>query len=162
MANNGKLVIGAIFFVALAAAVSSMVVRYQATRRILQFWGTETVALVSAAPTVEALRLGSAGGQQSVGERVDISHARGLVHLRQALLGDRSFAWDEREEHGEPVWSYGLRFGDDSKSVTLVFTADFRQASRSYSPSIVSSAPIAKGLAKLFSEHIALESETSP
>ena len=162
MANNGKLVIGAIFFVALAAAVSSMVVRYQATRRILQFWGTETVALVSAAPTVEALRLGSAGGEQNVTERVDISHARGLVHLRQALLDDRSFAWDEREEPGKPDWSYGLRFGDDSKSVTLVFTADFRQASRSDSPSIVSSAPIAKGLATLFAEHIDPVSETPP
>ncbi len=154
MANNGKLVIGAIFFVALAAAVSSMVVRYQATRRILQFWGTETVALVSAAPTVEALRLGLADGQQSVTERVDLSHARGLVHLRQALLGDRSFDWDAREEPGEPVWSYGLRFADDSKSVTLLFTADFGRVSQSNSPAIVSTAPIAKGLAKLFAEHI--------
>ncbi len=168
MANNGKLVIGAIFFVAVAAAVSSMVVRYQATRRILQFWGTETVALVSAAPEVEVLRFDSAGRENGVAnpdianpdiaERIDISRARGLVHLRQALLGDRSFAWDERVEPGELVWAYGLQFRDATSSVTLKFTADFRRASQSDSPEIISTAPIADGLATLFAEHLDLNS----
>ena len=155
MSNTGKLVVLGIFFVAFGAAAFSMLYRFQATRRILQFWGAENVALVMGSPVVEAFRFGSEGQEQAVAEQVDISETRGLVHMRQALLEDRSFGWDEPARRDEPVWSYGLRFRDGASSVMLEFSSDFRWAGLAGSPSIVSTAPIAEGLATAFAEHLA-------
>ena len=155
MSNNGKLVVLGIFFVALGAAAFGMLFRYQATRRTLQFWGSENVAMVADAPVVEAVRFGPEGQEQAVAEQVDISGARGLVHLRQALLEDRSFDWDEPAARDEPVWSYGLRFRDGTSSVMLVFSSDFRRAQQAGSPASVSTAPIAAGLATVFAEYFA-------
>ncbi|HEY4234349.1 MAG TPA: hypothetical protein VGM76_13035 [Lacipirellulaceae bacterium] len=59
MQNSGKLLIIAMFVVALAAASASWWFRYAATHRAAQFWGPEAARLIRDAPIVELLSLQS-------------------------------------------------------------------------------------------------------
>src|SRR6476620_547332 len=98
-AISGKLVIVVIVTVAFCAAAISWYFRYNATHRVAEFWGPDTVRLIRDAPTVEAVNLSTpitiprgdtagVGGFIDTSATRDVSTAHGLVHLRNALLED--------------------------------------------------------------------------
>ena len=103
---SGKLVIVSIVVLALGAAYFSWWYRIQATDRALAMWGVDRAGLIQRGKQVQALRLSprAASDDQPAGEVIevegqtllvaeqqDISAARGLLHLRQALLENRSY-----------------------------------------------------------------------
>ena len=57
------------------------------------------------------------------GGRIDISHARGLVHLRRGLVEDANFAWDHSPPPLRPTGGVAIAFFEGSAaadSVTVV------------------------------------------
>lgn len=164
---SGKLVIIGILAIALAAAATSWWFRYSATSQVVKLWGPNTVRLIRDAPIVELYQLTSATEppppHQSfrgpvLADRHDISTARGLTHLRNALLEDRSYRWTESVPTAGVQWNRALLFrssraGDDA---LLCFSSDWKYV-RSEVPAfvVVSCEPIAGGLATMFNELIA-------
>src|SRR5262245_61962164 len=91
---SGKLVIIAIAVLALTAAGISWLFRYNATHRAAGFWGSTTSRNILTAPEVKLTRVErDSSGQVTSSATRDISRAHGMMHLRLALLEDRSFDW---------------------------------------------------------------------
>ena len=163
---SGKLVIITIVAVAVTAAGASWWFRYAATHRAVQFWGPDAARLIRDAPSVHLVLLPAAEPRELVGEvpiEFDISHARGLTHLRHALLEDRSFDWstpsDDWRLERDFVGRRALEFrGGKFEGVTILFSADWRQAAAlgddQRPQRIVSTQPIAEGLATMFAEFL--------
>jgi hypothetical protein len=174
---SGKLVIVVISLLALAAAGASWLFRYTATHRAAAFWGPQGSVLIREAELVELFDLGGTAndGESSdrasrivlgddayvILRRLDISTARGLVHLRHALLDDRSFTWPSRDDIPSADWRWGLRFsmrgsGPFVLEQTVWFTSDCRLMSveghRGGTGRSISCEPIAGGLITIFTE----------
>jgi len=164
MHSSGKLVIVGILTVALAAAAASWWFRYAATHRAAEFWGPQTTRLIRDAPTVELFQLTppaklppSSSGAAAFLERAsarDLSNARGLIHLRNALLEDRSYRWPPQPMRPSDEWQWALRFGDRSSGgqTTLWFSSDWKCVSNLDRNEILSCQPIADGLAEMLGE----------
>jgi hypothetical protein len=179
MRNSGKLLILAMFLVAFVAASASWWFRYSATHRAAQFWGPEGARLIRDAPRVELvtlrpaekvndeitsdearpadeIRLGRA--VWTIVARHDISAAHGLVHLRSALLEDRSFDWTKDAHPPKSSWDTALLFRDaESKdSLSVLFTPEFdllqSPVPGTEAPRTISCGPIAAGLAETTAE----------
>jgi hypothetical protein len=133
--------------------------------RVIGFWGPQAAELMDRSESVELMRLGpEPGGDRAAGSmlaagkarlavlaRRDMSRAAGLVHLRQALLEDRSYAW-ERPPPASLQWDTALVFGQGKQSVTALFSLDDGWVAHAGSPRAVSVAPIVEGLRKMFAE----------
>jgi hypothetical protein len=178
---SGKYVILAVVAVALTGSVASWVVRYNATHRAADFWGSAAAVLIRDAPTVQLVMLQPAKAPAvaanplqtvvldrqpySIARQLDISKARGLIHLRTAFLEDRSFDWLAHLEQSPTAWHWGLQFADPGpqsiqQSVgtkrTIWFTSDCKfmmRDGRDENPGhVISSEPIATGLREMFGE----------
>jgi hypothetical protein len=173
---SGKLLIAAMLLAAIAAATASWWFRYEATHQAAQFWGPDAARLIRDAPqatlynepfaSVASLAPDTAAIQGVIDKSaIDISDARGLVHLRNALLEDHSFTWPaENEVWPNPVGDiqyWWLVFADpqNGKSATVTFSHDCLQAAKltatpngSYHMTPVSTEPIATGLREMFNE----------
>jgi hypothetical protein len=151
---SGKLVIIAILSVALIAAGTSWWFRYTATSRAVRFWGPQAARLIRDAPVVELREYGSQPDADfmRLTNRRDISHAPGLVHLRNALLEDRSFKWPA--EFAMPGrWQWAIVFRDESaNAATVYFTGDWEQVGSADHERTLSCQPISSGLAKFVEE----------
>jgi hypothetical protein len=166
MQVSGKLVIIGIVGLALAAAGASWWFRYSATHRAAQFWGPEGARLIRDAPTVYLVKLPVSEPPHSlvgpVGVAYNISKARGLLHLRNALLEDRSFDWTRlgtgKTSNGNFLGQWELLFCDDKSAerFNILFTADCRCAAiraEDFDPQwTISTEPIAAGLHTIFDE----------
>ena len=164
-AISGKLVIIVIVTVAFCAAAISWYFRYNATHRVAEFWGPETVRLIRDAPSVEAFNASApiiiprgdgagTGGFIDTSETRDVSSAHGLVHLRNALLEDHNFAWPPSANSPDVQWKRGLIFRDKGLGniAILVFSPDLKLVSVLGSKEMLSCAPIAAGLGEMFTE----------
>jgi hypothetical protein len=175
MNNSGKLVIVGIVTVALASAATSWWFRYAATHKAVRFWGSDTAELIRDARHVLLLRNPSAEDShlaelnpararfyESV---VTVSNAPGLLHLRNALLEDKSFSWPKSSDSPPPpaqdAGYWQLVFFDSrmNKNAALIgFSKDCRQTIRlrpSFMAKVaaaVSTEPIAEGLRTMFAE----------
>jgi hypothetical protein len=160
---SGKLVIISILTVALAAAGASWWFRYAATHGAVQFWGPQTAQLIRDAPTVElyrnerlpdsAFKSGFATSYLDVADGNDISRAPGLVHLRNALLEDRSYNWPaEYRRPGSGGWVLVFRNTQQSEVAALFFTSDWRYVDSTGHEYMLSCEPISDGLAKFVAE----------
>jgi hypothetical protein len=180
---SGKLIIITIAALALVGGGFSWWYRYTSTHRAAEFWGGDAVKLIRDAPDVYWLTLGpmndgkdhvhvvgspfadhyhTVGGTWRVVERRDISQARGLVHLRNELLLDRSF----QEETGmlNPVdfWRSALEFRASTTSppLLIMFTADGRRMLRHAPPKgsglAVPTSAFADGLKKMSADWVGL------
>jgi hypothetical protein len=119
--NPGSLLVVGLLGLGLAAAATGIWFQWQQTRRCLTFYGVETAGRISRAPQVELWLLKRPPGSSHTGRlqafrRLDISAAKGLVHLRRGLVEDANFAWGEVTA-GSPL-------PDSSWDVALVFSLD--------------------------------------
>ena len=96
--------------------------QWQQTRRCLTFYGVETASRISRAPRVELWRLtppATSGhtGRLSAVQRLDITTAKGLVHLRRGLVEDANFEWVKSVSSHQPLpdaaWDVAFVFTDD-------------------------------------------------
>jgi hypothetical protein len=167
--NAGKLLIVGMLAAGVLAAGLNWWFRYAATHRADQFWGADAATLIRDAPRVEALTLEPGDGTMSadtvpmgraawrIVRSQDISHARGLTHLRNALLEDRSFDWPARPLPDDVSWTRGLRFRDGPlPPLVILFSPDDSLAAKQQTGEagslVVSCAPIAAGLREVLAE----------
>lgn len=177
---SGKLVIIGIILVALWAAATSWYFRYHATHQAAKFWGAEAAALIRDAPEVtlykepmastDSLRSDPAGIQAAMQAHIaksaiDISHAHGLLHLRNALLEDANFIWPSPDEQpilpADDLGYWWLKFRDpkSGKETVIWFSEDCRQGKQhrqrpdgTWDATVFSAAPMANGLREMFAE----------
>ncbi len=167
MRVSGKLVIICILAVALAAAGASWWFRYNATHRAAEFWGGEDARQIRDAPTVALWRLNpppdstfldeSSGTYTLVhpDDKHDISTARGLIHLRNALLDDRSYHWPPQPPAPGTRWKWSMVFRNNAAQddTMLIFSADCKSVATFNRPNeVLSCEPIAAGLSEVFTE----------
>jgi hypothetical protein len=140
--SNGVLVAAGLLLVGAAAAGVAWWNNLAQTRQALDFWGPEAAVLIRDAPQVTALEIDfrrsadagsgglvhpATGTPAEIHQERDISRARGLVHLRHALLDDRSFDWSAApREPGE--LRYALSFERDGRRLVVYFSEDFTLA----------------------------------
>jgi hypothetical protein len=173
---SGKRVIIGILLLALVAAGGSWLFRYNATHRAAKFWGPENAAAIRDAPIVTFSTfttpiiwsphyIGIAGEPiehllaQKPQTTRDVTSARGLVHLRNALLEDRSFDWESESLYTsafwpETKWSHAIVFSDETKGVQayLLFAPDSQLTTFAGRNAALSYKPIARGIAEMFAE----------
>jgi hypothetical protein len=174
--TSGKLVILSILAVALAAAATSWWFRYSATHKAAEFWGSHTAQLIRDAPTVELFAVAALAGKElhEEGGRLkqidhlakDITGARGLTHLRNALLEDRSFDWEKPESIMPEHWGYILIFREQKTaraSAYLMFSEDATMVTVYDPPNrrVLSCEPIADGLRTVLAEFSAPPVDTT-
>lgn len=137
--SGSKLVLGLVCLAVLAGVVSWSY-RYATTHRATQFWGREAAPLIAQPSQVEfarlvpsransgvdqseILKLGMERSYLSEGAR-DVTHERGLVHLRHALLSDRGFVWSDRPDPREVEWQWLLKFFDEESQAFVLLSED--------------------------------------
>jgi hypothetical protein len=169
---SGKLVIITIVAVALAAAGTSWWFRYSATHRAAEFWGPKEARLIRDAPVVQFWVHEPPGNLKTVVEAListdavvdpatvrDIDKARGLVHLRNALLDDRSFNWPPTPPKPGVRWGWVLSFRNDAENegTVILLSSDCKQIASLDRPDLVlSSEPIAVGLSEMIAEFLTM------
>jgi hypothetical protein len=151
---SGKYVILAVLAVAITGAAASWFFRYNATHRAAEFWGSQPARLIRDAPRVALIRWFVASPPKTR----DISKAPGMTHLRNALLEDRSFNWDEPVDAAPKAGGWKLTFSDPSRGeqFTIRFTTDCRGAVDDLNPMrrLISTEPISRGLCEVFDENM--------
>lgn len=164
MKASGKLVIIGILTVALASAAASWWFRYAATHRAAEFWGPRTAELIRDAPIVELYQLTPPAAFAQSSSRTawfldsadarDVSSAPGLIHLRNALLEDRSYRWPPQPMHSEHRCRWVLLFRGEpqSEAAMLLFSPEWKHVRTPERNEILSCQPIADGLAKMLGE----------
>jgi hypothetical protein len=175
--SSGKIVIIGILTVALASAATSWWFRYAATHRAAEFLGPSSARLIRDAPQallceisppVASTFLANLDNEPDdfldLATRRDISGARGLTHLRHALLEDRSYRWPMSPAQPDVRWQWAMLFSDaaESEEVVLFFTSDWSLTTTlERRGKIISCQPIAAGLRTMIGE-ITAESAPSP
>lgn len=159
---GSKLILLAVLAMSLAGAGGGWWYQQSLQRRPLQLWGHEAATLMLRAPTVElwrlkpvtegkpaAIRIAAQGDAFEAGKRIDVSRAPGFLHLRHSLLSDYSFDWLESASDKHD-WRYALRFADNERTATVLFSDDFHYALLEETGAAASIKPIAAGVEKLF------------
>ncbi len=129
---RGKLVILFIFGLSAVMGGYAWWHHYHQGRRSLEFWGADAAALIRYAPQVEILRLSNEPNGEweslqvdqaalSISQRRDITGTPGLVHARQALIEDQSFAWDHAPSSLPAEWYFALRFTEGERRVVVLW-----------------------------------------
>jgi hypothetical protein len=157
--KSGKRLILGVLVIGLAAAAASWWFRYSATHRAAQFWGPQAVELIRDALRV-TLRTDDPAteGNNPADLPRDISSAKGLTHLRAALLEDRSYDWSAAGP-ADTNWSNSLVFEESEGAeprVVILFSPDFNWAANGSAANpvghAISTSPIAKGLQTFFAD----------
>lgn len=93
----GAWVVATMLGLGVALAVFALWFQWRQTRRCLAFYGSEAAHRIQVAPRVELWCANPAGVVTRPGpeHRLDISQARGLVHLRHGLVEDANFTWGD-------------------------------------------------------------------
>jgi len=169
--NQGKIIVGIAILLGISAGLAGYWWNYRVGHRAMQFWGQENARLIRLAPKVELLRfvitapalpnnadkqLTLSGYNLVVTESHDLSQARGLIHLRNALLSDDQFQWEQPlGEKAQHLPRFGLRFSDaDGKSV-LVFIVELpSEKLAGYDEKRVLLGPLAKSLEQFLAREL--------
>ncbi|HEY1599766.1 MAG TPA: hypothetical protein VGG64_09200 [Pirellulales bacterium] len=139
---SGKVVILGVFCFSVAAAFVSWIYYARLQERPLALWGSPAAELILRAPAARAYLLAVApdaaepktaepesaqrqfvidGLRYVATAERDVSQARGFSHIRQGLIHDRSFAWDEPPGDRPPLWKYAVEFDEGGKTAVVAF-----------------------------------------
>lgn len=132
----GTVVVLALLLLAVSLAMFAIWFQWRQTRRCLAFYGPAAARRIQAGGRVELWRLAWNDERRRpvVAERLDVSRAAGLVHLRRGLVEDANFSWDDGPGGGrlpDGAWDQALAFFDasgDSPPTVLAFELDRPQA----------------------------------
>ena len=134
MQSGTKLVLG-IFSLALLTGAFSWWYRYEVAHRSTTFWGPHFAELIARPSDVTAFELKSAHEQTGKNvfqilsksyEKVDskdLTSAPGMIHLRNSILSDGNYRWDQPRDTDN--WRWCLQFSDENMTATILFTEDF-------------------------------------
>lgn len=167
--NRGTWLTAAILALAVVASLVSVWYVAGQQRRCLELWGPEAAKLMRHAPTVQAWRVAAeedaAAEMSGDVEAVEfesrrlklydprmISAARGLSHIRQGLVHDRAFQWNDQPINVPPKWQYALRFSDGDRQTTVLFSFDVPTAGQLENGAIASIAPSAEAFEAFLAE----------
>ena len=140
---------------AILLAGASWWFRYSATNQAARYWGPEGSQLIRDAQNVFLQP-----SPPETGPLVDISQARGITHLRNALLEDRSFNWASKTiGEAELEWVLIFRDSETGKFMHIgiaddccVITGYRLDINRVQMTQPISCEPIARGLREMFTE----------
>ena len=125
----------ALLLLGLTAASVAIAFQRGQTQRCLDFYGTEAATAISRAPHVELWQLTEVDGLPTATRRVDISEAKGLVHLRRGLVEDANFDWGESANSQKPLpdaaWDVAFVFADAAGEKGSLLAIDLGSESES-------------------------------
>jgi hypothetical protein len=172
--SDGKLALFLVLGLGVAGAAGGWWYQQSLQRRPIRLWGRDAAVLFVSAPQAELWRLeahaktGSPDFAAADGEafrvlhKVNVSQARGFLHLRHSLLSDHSFDWSADTASGRRNWRYALRFIDGDRVATLLISDDFQHAMLAETSAAASISPIAHGIKTLFDEQLRQSSPGTP
>ena len=171
---QGKFVILAIVGLAVAASALSWFYYARLQERPLALWGSRAAELMLLRPMARAYRLAPAPGELPAGathdgggahrplaiagERFtmtddrDISRAPGFSHIRQSLIHDRSFAWDDGPCESSPRWEYAIAFAEGNESAIVAFAFNCQRAALADTNRTASIRPVAAAIEEFLRE----------
>jgi hypothetical protein len=128
----GTAIVAGLLLLAVGLAAFAVWFQWLQTRRCLGFYGAAVARRIQAAERVELWRLGwdESRHRPVVAERLDVSRAGGLVHLRRGLVEDANFTWEDASRSirlPEGAWDEALAFFDpaaDAAPTVLAFDLD--------------------------------------
>lgn len=110
---GSRLVLG-MLAIGLMLALFAVWFQWRQTRRCLDFYGPLATRHIQSAPRVELWELPGSPDKNpdKPVRRIDITSARGLVHLRRGLVEDANFAWPTLPSPApeEAAWDVALAF----------------------------------------------------
>lgn len=92
-AHAGVWLVLGLMLLAAGLAVFAVWFQWGQTRRCLEFFGAAGARRIQTAEQVELWLLTAEGDTIRVRERLDVSRAPGLVHLRRGLIEDVNYVW---------------------------------------------------------------------
>ena len=139
--KRDRILILIILAIAVAAAVFAGWFRWSQGHRAMDFLGADLARQIRFAESIGLLWLDSPlvdavsredllaidtltidGVKWRVHQRRDITHSRGLVHARQALIQDATYVWGNYALDPESAWTHALVFHTAGKDdVVLLF-----------------------------------------
>jgi hypothetical protein len=100
--------------------------QWSQTRRCLALYGARATRSIQSAPRVELWRLqtDASTGRVVALDRIDVSTARGLVHLRRGLVEDANFRWSAEPDRprSAPNWDWAFAFFESPGSAAAAAT----------------------------------------
>lgn len=113
--GSGRRLVVGLMVLGLVAALLGIGYQRGQTRGCLAFYGPEAARAITSAPHVElwtGLRPGPDGRRLLAAHRLDVSEAKGLVHLRRGLVEDANFRLGTADDHPPAAgeWSSALVF----------------------------------------------------
>lgn len=177
--NQGKIIVGIAVMLGICAGLAGYWWNYRIGHRAMAFWGQENSRLIRLAPKVEYLELEfshplegpfpaknqktiqSTQGLLLINNVVELSNARGLIHLRNAFLSDDQFQWpagmmgppDTSDQKGRID---AIRFQDPQTDVTTIVMID-RDTKHAYEAKgieAVTLGPLAKSLEQFLAREL--------
>lgn len=137
MANSGKYLVLGLVVLAVIAGVASWWYHYAGLHQANRFWGSPAAGLIAQPSQVTAYDVVKQTESQNASARSldlrspwtavnprDVTEARGMVHLRHALMNNRSYEWDEQPA-ADPDWRWCLEFFNDDAQTLVLFNEEF-------------------------------------
>ncbi len=167
MGQSGTKLVIAIGGLALALGAVSWWYRFESAHRATQFWGAEAAELIEEPSEVLGLKLESVPEENEVPEdagiefdhrhyatllQIDLTEARGMVHLRHALMTDSSYLWMKRPKVPS-TWRWMLKFSQGDHYVLVLLSDDLATLGKSINSSpieVISCQPMAETLREYF------------
>jgi len=152
---GSRLVLG-MLVVGLLLALFAVWFQWRQTRRCLDFYGPLAARHIQSAPRVELWELD--GRPDTPRRRIDITSARGLVHLRRGLVEDANFIWPafrwsatDDAAADRPAWDVALAFfeSDAATEPDTLLLIDFARSPDQGGRLAVAGRPEAAGLGRL-------------
>lgn len=173
---QGKWVILSVLGFSIVAAMASWFYYARLQERPLALWGVRPAEMMLRAPAARAFRIVpavdavpiegaespalefSVAGQRyrAVAER-DISQANGFSHIRNSLIHDRSFVWDEAPCEAPPQWTHVVQFVDGEDQVAILLAFNCPRAALAGTDRTVSIRPVAAEIEDFLHEQFPTE-----
>ncbi|PHS11250.1 MAG: hypothetical protein COA78_10075 [Blastopirellula sp.] len=172
MINRGSLLVYGILAVATAAGIVTLIFTWSRGNQALEYWGTESAFEIRHAATIElitilqvedpdiandlaAFDLSNGSKKWKIIKRIDITKARGLTHMQQALIEDASYQWGETDVSCTPEWKHALVFTGKKQPVTILIDLNCGQLIQQGKQQNLVASPILKaGLQTVFDEQL--------
>jgi len=114
---TGRALVVSLMLVAIGLASFAVWFQWRQARRCLTFCGPEVGRQIQSASRVELWRLDDGGPRPRVVDRLDVSRAAGLVHLRRGLVEDANYEWTlPGPRPASATWDEALAFFDPAAS----------------------------------------------